>query len=563
MFQNKAAKTASILMAMLLSASAMASCTSNGTENSESSVASANTEASTTSEGTASTANPNRSDERRTLKVELFDRGVVEGDATCDNNYTIDFMRESFGEYANADIEFVLVPRSEEVDKLNVLMASKSAPDICFTYNRDLVYQYATQGGLTVLDDYYTECPLLQEKLGDNIKYGQCNGEIIAIPGLRKHTAQHVTVIRQDWLDACGLEAPTTREEWYNAMKTFKEEDPGNLGEKNYPFLLKGSGTEVNAILWSFVDPDLTEEEDFTLPWLLLPGWKDGMQFLNQMYNEGLINPEFALDSNNTMYKQAVSTGAWGSGRGLTGDLINSDEAKTMYKNIPESDVTVIDPFENAEGKHLKNVYPDYSLLNFIPAASEVPDLAMQYFEWLSDLDVATRLLNGIEGIHWEYNEDGLRVTIPDEDRPAEWQGVKTWSGTDFYPLDAPPDNTYENEAFLRVYNCKAGYLSIDKEPDPERAEEVTKDYEDALNSSLVDGFVDIRENPLYEKPLDSVSKYQINLNKIYDDGFVKIVTAPADQFEATYQQIVDQYLQAGGQAIIDEKTEYFKELNP
>ena len=57
--------------------------------------------------------------------------------------------------------------------------------------------------------------------------------------------------------------------------------------------------------------------------------------------------------------------------------------------------------------------------------------------------------------------------------------------------------------------------------------------------------------------------QYQINLDKIYDDGFVKIVTAPADQFETVYQQILDQYLKSGGQQIIDEKTEYYKELNP
>lgn len=565
MLNKKSVRVISVLLSVMMCTSAFAGCSSAQTQ--ETSGTSSEEQVSgQTSSADAETSEENilpRSEERRTLKIELYDRGITDGDATADNNYTTDFIRESFGEYANADIEFVLVPRAEEVDKLNVMMAAKSAPDICFTYDRDLVFQYATQGGLTELDGYYEKCPGLQKKLGENIKYGKCNDKIIAIPGLRKHPAQHVTVIRQDWLDKVGLEPPETRDEWYQAMKTFKEEDPGNLGEKNYPFLLLPSGSEVNAILWSFVDPDLTEEEDFTLPWLMLPGWKDGMQFLNQMYNEGLINPEFGLDQNKTMWKQAVSTGAWGSARSLTSGLITSDEVKTMYKNIPESDVTVIDPFENAAGEHLKNIYPEFSLYNIIPASSSVPDLAMQYLEWLSQPDVATRLLSGIEGIHWEYNDEGLRISIPDAERPEEWRGKRAWSGTDFYILDAHPESTYEDEAYLRVFNAQNNYLTIDKQPDLERAAEVAKDYQASMDNSLVDGFVDVREIPLYEKPLESVSKYQINLDKIYNDGFVKIVTAPADQFETVYQQVLDQYLKSGGQQIIDEKAEYYKELNP
>lgn len=554
MFHKRTIRTLSILMAMVLAGSALSACSTDEGSSTDSSA-----DTSTVSSG-ATAENPLRSDKRRTLKVELFDRGVSENGATADNNYTVDFMKESFGEYANADLEFVMIPRSEEEDKLNVLMASKSAPDICFTYNRDLVYQYATQGGLTALDEYYAQTPNLQNYLGEIADYGRCNGELIAITGKRKHPARHVTAIRQDWLDACGLEAPTTTEEWYQTMKTFKEQDPGNLGEKNYPFLIKSKPEDIQAILWSFVDPNLSEKDDFTLPYLMLPGWKDGMQFINKMYNEGLINPEFALDQNDTMYKQAVSTGAWGSSRSLTSALIISDEAKTMYKNVPESDVTIIDPFTNADGKRLKDINPPYSLFNFVPATSKVPDLAMQYFEWMAQSEVADRLRYGIEGIHWNFNEDGLRVKLSPDEQPEEWRGVRTWSGTDFYILDAHPDESYEEEAYLRVYNANKTYLTIDKQPDPERTEEITKDYQAAMDCSLVDGFIDVRSFPNYEEPIEAVSKYQVNLDKIYNDGFVKIVTAPADQFEATYQQVLEQYLQAGGQAIIDEKTAYFEE---
>ncbi|MGI5894372.1 MAG: extracellular solute-binding protein [Candidatus Merdivicinus sp.] len=501
------------------------------------------------------------------MKVELFDRGITDGDATCDNNYTTDFMRESFGEYANADIEFVLVPNGSRDDKLNVLMASKSAPDVCCTYDRNVLFQYATQGGLTPLDQYYKDAPLLQAKLGDAIDYAKCEGEIVAIPGLKSFRGQYSTVIRQDWLDACGLEAPTTTEEWYNTLKVFKEKDPGNLGELNYPFVIRTDHKEIQDIIWSFVDPDLTEEEDFTLPWLLLPGWKDGMQFLNQLYNEGLINPEFALDQNNTMYKQAITTGAWGSARGLTSRFFAGGEGFDTYKNIPETRVTVIDPFVNEAGEVKKSGNPVYSLFNFVPSFSEVPDLAMQYFEWMAQPEVATRLIDGIEGIHWKYDENGYRVPLSDAEQPEEWRGRQTWHQKDWYLLDAHPDITLDPEnALAEQYELRAisTYVAFSDEfPDnPELVEYETEQSVISMESSIKDMFVDNRLYPSYDKVLDSVSKYQVNLDKIYADGYVKIITAAPDEFEAVYQQIVDQYLQSGGQAIIDEKTAYYQELH-
>ncbi len=542
-------------LVLLMITSSMVACEQ------ESTVTSSGNTNSTASQGTSTSSTAN--EERRTLTVELFDRGVVDGEYTVDNNPTIDFIVEEFGEAYNADVEFLLIPRSEEEDKLSVLMASNSAPDLCFTYNRDLVFQFAAQEGLAILDEYYAESPTLQAYQGDNIEYGMFDGQIVAVPGKRAHTASHVPAIRQDWLDATGLEVPTTTEEWYNAMVTFKEEDPGNLGENNYPFLIPADNDTIDLVMWSFVDPDLTEEEDFTLPYLMLPGWKEGMQFMNQLYNEGLINPEFALDQNDTMYDQALSTGAWGSTWQLSTGAFASNEAKTMYKNVPESEVTVINPFVNEAGETKKPIYPSYSIFNFVPAASDVPDLAVQYLEWLADEDVGNRLKFGIEGTDYVVNEDGVKVVVPDAEKPEELQGRKVWNGTDFYPLDASPDSTYETEAARRVLAAEIGYLTIDKEVDEVRAAQVSALQADALELSLQDGFVDNRAFPSYQKSLESVAKYQTNLDKIYDDGFVKIVTAPVDEFEATYQEVLDQYLQSGGQDIIDEKTAYYKELNP
>lgn len=109
----------------------------------------------TASEGAAA----GESAKRVTLKVEVFDRGNSPAPHTITNNYLTKLVQEKFGDPNNIDVEFVPIQRSEEVTKLNVLMASNTdVPDIVFTYDSSVFYRYAQQGGLTdvgeILDEY-------------------------------------------------------------------------------------------------------------------------------------------------------------------------------------------------------------------------------------------------------------------------------------------------------------------------------------------------------------------------------------------------------------------------
>ncbi len=98
------------------------------------------------------------SGERITLTVELFDRNnTPAGEPPITDNFMTKYIQENFGDPNNIDVQFVTVPRAEEVQKLNVLMASNSAPDIIFTYDKPTVQNYVQSGGLTDLG------PLIEE----------------------------------------------------------------------------------------------------------------------------------------------------------------------------------------------------------------------------------------------------------------------------------------------------------------------------------------------------------------------------------------------------------------
>lgn len=281
---------------------------------------------------------------RVTLKVEVFDRGNSPAPHTITNNYLTKLVQEKFGDPNNIDVEFVPIQRSEEVTKLNVLMASNTdVPDIVFTYDSSVFYRYAQQGGLTdvgeILDEYG---PNLKKFIGeDTLAFGQLEGQQYAIPGKRAITGRYSSYIRQDWLDKLGLPVPTTTDELYTTLKAFKEKDPGNLGSKNIPMGMALAPAQFETLIFSFMKPisgDLTYSQRYELP--LHEGFKDALQFLNKLYNEGMISKDFSLDEDKTQLAKDIQNGNVGYWSEDVDVLFYADGTlDNLYKNVEGSKV--------------------------------------------------------------------------------------------------------------------------------------------------------------------------------------------------------------------------------
>ncbi|MDF2963345.1 MAG: extracellular solute-binding protein family 1 [Paenibacillus sp.] len=248
-----------------------------------------------------------------TLKIELFDRGnTPPGAPPLTESYFVKYMQEKFGDPNNIKLEFVTVPRTEEVPKLNVLMSANEAPDLIFTYSDPAVQNWVKQGGLTELGDLLNQHgPNLKKYLGDQLlNYGVISGKQYTIPAKRIILASQTPIIRKDWLDKLGMQPPKTTDEFYAVLKAFKEKDPGNTGGKVIPYGIKYNNN-LDPLVRTFWKK-MTEEEYYTLPDLMKPGHKDGYRFLNKLYNEGLISPDFALDKDGKKFQADLVNGLVG-----------------------------------------------------------------------------------------------------------------------------------------------------------------------------------------------------------------------------------------------------------
>lgn len=490
------------------------------------------------------------SKERVTLKVEVFDRGNSPVGSTITDNYMTKYIQENFGNPNNIDVEFVPVPRSEEVEKLNVLMASGSnVPDIVFTYDPNTFNRYATQGGLTdvgpLLDEH---APNLKAFLGDDvIGYGQFQGTQFAIPALRSNVGKYASFIRQDWLDKLSMPVPQTTEELYNVLKAFKEKDPGGTGGQVIPLGMTIASAQYEPLIWSFIKPTTDEQKHTLMQQLgsndyptLLPGFKDALQFMNKLYNEGLISKDFGLDKDKKKLGEDVSAGKIGF---FSEDDINPFYDKGSYDilqtNVPGALLASVDVYTNEEGKHAKPMYAPNGLYIMIPKSSKRSVEAVKYLEWMATGDNLFKMQNGVEGENYTMVDD-IPVVVENQTEEAK--------------------NRLYNSGDMAIISNGKQLGSMEKNLKA-RELQMPKKFQDQVAAAQKVANSDVIPPVLMDRPIEAQTKYATTLLDKFNEMIVKTTMVKPDQFESTYESMLKDYMASGGQAILDERTAVYKEM--
>ncbi len=481
------------------------------------------------------------------LKVEIFDRGNTPAGYTITDSYLTRYAQENFAKPNNINLEYVPIPRSEEIAKLNVLMASGAdVPDIVFTYDKATFERYAEQGGLTDLSELLNEHgQQLKAFLGeDTLKYGQVDGKQFAIPAKRTITARYSSWVREDWLKKLGLPMPQTTDELYNTLKAFKEQDPGDTGGSVIPLGMTIEPGQYEPLLWSFIQPEsaLTTDEllanrDY-LP--VLPGFKDGLRFMNKLYNEGLMSKDFGLDQDKKQLTQDIQSGKIGA---FSDDYDNIYYNDAAYENLQANDANAVltpaDPFTNAEGKHAKTEYASNGMYIMVPKSSPNAEAAIKYLDWMSQTNVLIDMQNGIEGENYELI-DGIPVVKEDVTQEAK---DKVYNSGDMVIVangKVVGDDAKNREAFI------LGGFPVKYQPDVRKSMELAD--------------IDTIKPVTFVRPIASLSKYGTTLESKLDEMIVKSVMADPAKFDSLFDAAFAEYMSSGGKTVMDERTKVYQE---
>jgi putative aldouronate transport system substrate-binding protein len=488
----------------------------------------------------------------RTLRLEIFDRGNVAA-GVLDNGPPAKWIQQAFGDPNNVKIEWVLVPRTQEVAQLNVLMAAGTAPDLSFTYDAVLVGSYVAQGGLADLTALMQTAPTLKSYLGQAVlDYGTWNGKLFAIPGKRQMLGISGTWIRKDWLDKLGLGLPKTTQEFLTAVRAFRDKDPGKVGDNLAPIGGGAAGGPDINIMYSFYKPSTERDRaawigpTSTRPArdLAIPGARDGLRFLNQIQNEGLYQKDWALwPKNDTLnFNSAMSNG-------YVGAFTNNWAYPWIYnlmpaikKNAPDTQWVPIDPFVNGEGKTAKYTYSPFGIFNIVPVFSKNADLVVKYLNWMADFKNMTKIMYGDLGTHYDLNADGIII-------PRPLTGAAVWEAGNLFDrviiLNGRPyasletairaqiapwiDDRYPAGTFLTHYS----YLEKDGIPPVRIAN--PPDSLSKLGPLLLDKAEELEKKIIMAKATDFDAVFDASLKEWMDLGAAQVKTDMLKEYDAEH----------------------------
>ena len=226
-------------------------------------------------------------------------------------------------EETNVHVDWTAISSDQWGDKITLNMANPNTlTDFVFNAgfsNSDLL-RYADQGVIIPVEDYIdNNMPNLKAVFDKYPEYRKMcedeNGHIWALPwieqlGSNKTAIQTVgnnmTYINQKWLDFLGLETPKTVDEFEQVLIAFRD----HASELQSEFGIDGSIIPMSCIMndqdpsliingfgEGYGDNDLGQhiavtDDGKVISTATTEGFKKGMEWLNKLYAEDLIDPE-------------------------------------------------------------------------------------------------------------------------------------------------------------------------------------------------------------------------------------------------------------------------------
>ena len=300
-------------------------------------------------------------------------------------------------------------------EAMNLLLASGDLPDIVGGNRiKQPVNQYGPEGAFVPLNDLVAEhAPNIQrfwnEHPGLQAAISAYDGNYYYIPYLPDGKYGRAWFVRQDWLDALGLETPNNVDELYDVLVAFRDNDPNGNGQADEVPYFARDWEEVLRLmtLWDartsgsdtyhdfFITPDNTIAHPYAQD-----AYRDAMANLAQWYAEGLIDAEiFTRGSSSRDYLLGENLG------GMTHDWFASTSGynAALADKIDGFNFVPFLPPESAGGVRMEEhrripIKPDGWAITY---ANENPVETIKYFDYFFSEEGALLSNFGVEGKTW------------------------------------------------------------------------------------------------------------------------------------------------------------------
>ena len=213
------------------------------------------------------------------------------------------------------------------VKGLRLLLASGDIPEAMKTHTMDLTAEIIAEEISIPLDDLINKYPNVKnsftEEEWDIVRAQSPDRKIYYIPQKNDVNRAPTSYLRKDWLKAVGKDIPKTRDELVDLYRAWKREDANGNGDPNDEipvsgragmrwcddlFMWHGVALFEGFPLWRW-----HEDKDMLISDQVSDEMFEAIKFLRQLYQEGLMDPVFAVQSGGDWGKKlrAGKIGHW------------------------------------------------------------------------------------------------------------------------------------------------------------------------------------------------------------------------------------------------------------
>ncbi|MDQ0896783.1 MULTISPECIES: extracellular solute-binding protein [unclassified Paenibacillus] len=508
-------KTISLTLAVMLTASALTACSSDGK--------------------VAGNASPQPSDNVKKAPVKfsmLYPTTVSTGYHTRVPDLNKDKWILKLEELTNTDLDVKVV----EDAKFGVMFASNDIPDVVGSIGgpgSKSMSGSVENGVFMPLDELLKQngpnlLKAVPKAAWDSVSY---EGKIYAVPEFLSNPSRRSTYIRTDLLEKAGLQAPKTVDEFLNVLRAFKK-----MGVEN-PYQMRENFKYADVILGAF--DVLPYKDQFELVnGQVVPKFFDvenvqkALTTYKMMYDEGLIPKEFATITSTDFTKSIESgkAGIWSqNASGLPGYRTKAQQA------VPGAKIDIIASPKGPEGKGGYFYYAPV-IRSFFINKNVKPETAagiIKMFDWMVSPEAETFFTFGVEGDTYTKDSSGkITYKFPTTKEETDEEGFR--SGT----MWAVHDSTYNKPRLLLNEDGKA----------------TLKAFDEVLSKEGLSGIGFYPDLSSFAKFPDLAAPQPDVGPKIIIDHMIKMIYGKEPISD--WPKVIEEYKAKGGNEIIKEATD-------
>lgn len=335
--------------------------------------------------------------------------------------------------------------------KKSTMLAAGDVPDLIVGTGAISDSDLATYGTLFEdLSDDLDAIPNVKEMLAAKPELTalatQSSGAIYAVPGYKRFwppTVQHQYINRQ-WLDALGLEMPTTWDELYDVLVAFKEGDPTGTGAKVIPMDWSPVGTTgfgyfQSVLLLGSTGLPLSSgggqgyflQDGKVSNFLIDERYRDVMVFLSKCYAAGLISEEVLTQDYSAYQSAARGPGDGVATVGFTWGWTRSDRfGPEIYEQYEAMPALAQKAGQTAPVAWSYDGFGENFPANQIVVSASTPnkEAALKVLNAFYDQEMSLQVLFGDIGPNIEKVDESTYKVLPAEDGtdPSTWKWTST-----------------------------------------------------------------------------------------------------------------------------------------